>query len=75
MKRRKDNNLVLLKIGEKKYYFTSMSKAGLFIGIAAASVKWAINYNTLMKSYDDEDITFSIVDGSDIPYKYINLER
>lgn len=72
IKRKKNNNLVLVNVDNNKIYFTSMTKAGYFLGIAAQSVKWAINHKNILKNDNDEQITIEIVDGSDIPYKYIN---
>ena len=71
-RKKKDNNLVLVTIGDRKLYFTSMSKAGLKLGIATQSVKYAIGRNSVITTYNDEKVTIEIIDGSEIPYKLIN---
>lgn len=72
---KKNNNLVLVNVGEKKHYFTSINKAGLFLGLAPASINWAINRKNELKNNNDEIVTIEIVDGSEVPYKYINNQR
>lgn len=73
MAKKLNNNLILLnyKDGEKKYY-TSRSKAGLKLGIAPASVNWAIDHNNVLVDGNDRELTIEIVDGSEVHYKYIN---
>lgn len=70
--KKKDNNLILVSIGKKKYYFTSSTRAGKFLGLQGSSVNWAIVHRNILKSNKGEDITIEIVDGSEVPYKYIN---
>lgn len=72
MKTKENNNLILMTIGDKKRYFTSMNRAGRAAGLAAASVKWAIYYGSELITNNNEKVTFKVVDGSEIPYKYIN---
>lgn len=72
---KKDNNLVLVNVGDKKHYFTSMNKAGLFLGLATASVKWAVDHKNEIINNNDEIVTIDVIDGSEIPYKYINNQR
>lgn len=72
MKTKENNNLILMTIGDKKRYFTSMNRAGIAAGLATASVKWAIHYGSELITNNEEKVTFKIVDGSEIPYKYIN---
>lgn len=72
MKKKENNNLILMTVGDKKHYFTSMNRAGIAAGLATASVKWAINYGSELVNNNDEKVTFKIIDGSEIPYKYIN---
>lgn len=72
MKMKKNNNLVLINEGEKKLYFTSFNRAGMHLGLQANSIKWAVNHNNVLYNNRDEKITIELVDGSDIPYKYIN---
>lgn len=71
-KKKKDNNLILVNVGKKKYYFTSTNRAGLFLGLQANSVNWAILHNNVMATNRDEKVNIEIIDGSEIPYKYIN---
>lgn len=73
MKRKKNNNLVVLKYedGEKKY-FTSMTRAGFVIGLANNSVKWAIDHENTIVDMNDRKLRIVLEDGSEIPYKYIN---
>ena len=68
----KDNNLVCVNIGKKKLYFSTYRKAGLHLGIQAASVQWAIKHGNKLITNDDKVATIELIDGSDIPYKYIN---
>ena len=73
MRKKKDNNLVAINFadGEKQYY-TSYTRAGYRVGLAPASVKWACNHNNTLYDLNDRELTISLVDGSMIPYKYIN---
>jgi hypothetical protein len=52
-----------------------MNKAGLFLGLATASVKWAVDHKNEIINNNDEIVTIKIIDGSEIPYKYINNQR
>ena len=70
--KKKDNNLILMNIGDKKYYYTSMNRAGAKIGLQAASILWAIHHGNELMDDDGNKITVEIVDGSEIPYKLIN---
>ena len=72
MSKKKDNNLILVNSGKEKYYFTSLSRTGRFLNILPASVSWAIAHRNVLKNNRDEDVTIEIIDGSEIPYKYIN---
>lgn len=73
-KKKKDNNLVCVLIGNTPHYFTSATRAGKYVGLASCSVVWAMTHNNDLTTEKGESIKFSIVDGSDIPYKYINNE-
>ena len=75
MKLKKDNNLIKMNYGDDVYYFTSSTRAGLAVGLASASVLWAIRHNNELESYDGKKITFKIVDGSDVPYGLINNNK
>lgn len=66
------NNLVCINIGEEKLFFTTPGKAGLYLGLQYNSVMWAINHKNKLITKDDRVCTVKIVDGSDIPYKYID---
>lgn len=72
VKRKKNNDLVLMHVGDKNLYFTSNTFAGQHIGLHATSVDWAIKHKKTLWTTDDEPITIEIVDGSEIPYKLIN---
>lgn len=72
MKRKTSNNLILVNIGEDKYYFTSANRAGNLLGIQPNSVNWAIKHHNKLISNDDRIVTIELIDGSEIPYKYIN---
>lgn len=72
MKRKKNNNLILVNVGKTKHYFTSATRAGDYLGIQGNSVNWAILHNNVLKNNNNEDVTIELVDGSDVPYKYIN---
>lgn len=73
MRRKKNNNLITINYadGEKKYY-TSLTRAGLSVGLAQASVKWAIEHKNVLIDLNDRELTIDITDGSEIAYKYIN---
>jgi hypothetical protein len=73
MAKKKDNNLVEIRFedGESRY-FTSCSKAGLNVGLVVASVQWAVNHGNVLTTVNDRKFTIHLVDGSEIPYKYIN---
>jgi hypothetical protein len=72
MKTKKDNNLVLVNVGNKKYYFTSLTRAGRFLGLQSSSISWAIAHRNELTNNAGEKVTITLVDGSDIQYKYIN---
>lgn len=71
--KKQNNNLICVKIGEHKYYYTSANRAGVKLGLQQNSVNWAINHKNKMITENDEIATVEIVDGSEIPYKYINV--
>ena len=72
IKNKKDNNLVCVSIDGTHNYFTSITKAGKFIGLAACSVTWAITHDSSLKTVDGRDVKIFIIDGSEIKYKLIN---
>lgn len=72
MKNKKDNNLILVNVGDKKYYFTSSNRAGKMLGMQNNSINWAIIHKNVLTNNAGEKVTIELVDGSDIPYKYIN---
>ena len=72
MSKKKDNNLILVNVGNKKYYFTSAGKAGNFLGMQGPSVSWAIAHRNELTNNAGEKVTITLVDGSEIPYKLIN---
>lgn len=72
MKRKKNNNLILVNVGKKKRYFTSANRAGDFLGIGNNSVMWAIMHHNELVNNSGEKVTIELIDGSEIPYKLIN---
>lgn len=72
MKTKKDNNLILVNVGNKKHYFTSLTRAGRFLGMQSSSISWAIAHRNELVNNAGETVTIEIIDGSEIPYKYIN---
>lgn len=73
MIKKKTNNLVAIKYADGKIlYFTSYNRAGVTVGLSAASVKWACHNGSVLKDYNDNEITFAIIDGSEIKWKDIN---
>lgn len=75
MKKKENNNLVVLKYedGERRY-FTSLSRAGKVVGLASASVLWAIHHQNVLVDNSDRKLTIGVIDGSEIKYKNINNE-
>ena len=73
MKRKRNNDLVVLKYenGMKKYY-TSLTRAGLSVGLASCSTKWAIDHQNIVEDLQGRKLTIVIEDGSEVPYKLIN---
>jgi len=72
MRKKKDNNLIFITIGDRKFYYTSMNRASYKLGIAPASIKWYLEHKNSLKTENNEDVTIKLIDGSEIPYKYIN---
>lgn len=73
MKKKKNNNLVVIKYTNgKTLYYTSYNRAGMKVGLSAASVKWSCEHGTTLQDNDDNEITFMIADGSEVKYKDIN---
>ena len=72
MAKKINNNLVVIDFNGEKKYYTSMTKAGLKVGLAPASVRWAIGHGNVLTTCDNRNFTMYIVDGSEIPYKLIN---
>ena len=71
-RKKNNNNLICVNAGNEKHYFTSTSRAGTFLGLAAGSVQWAIDHKNVLINNKDEEVTIDIIDGSEIPYKLIN---
>ena len=61
------NKLYMITRGDEHHYFTSLYRAGLYIGKQRAPVEYA-----LLKGKDVNGWTVEIVDGSEIKYKDIN---
>lgn len=73
MRRKENNNLVSINYSNgNAIYYTSMNRAALKLGIATASVKWAVEHGNVLTDYEGKVFTIGIVDGSDVPYKLIN---
>lgn len=73
MKKKTNNNLIAIKYSSgDMLYFTSVNRVGMKLAIAPASVKWAIDHNNVLTDIEGKTFTIEVVDGSDIPYKYIN---
>ena len=72
MAKKRDNNLILVNVGNKKHYFTSACKAGALLGLQGSSISWAILHRNELTNNAGETVTIEIVDGSEIPYKLIN---
>lgn len=72
MRKKRNNNLVLVNVGNKKYYFTSLNRAGIYLNLAAQSVKWAIDHQNVLYNNANEKVTIDLIDGGEIPYKLIN---
>lgn len=73
MRIKQNNNLVSINYGKGNViYYTSMSHAARRLGIATASVKWAIEHDNVLTDYNGKEFTISTIDGSDVPYKLIN---
>lgn len=73
MRKKRNNNLVAINYanGEKLYY-TSYTRAGYRVGLAAASVQWACEHGNTLYDLNDKELTISLIDGSNVQYKYIN---
>ena len=73
MRRKQNNNLVAIRYNNgDMLYFTSTNRAAMKLGIAPASVKWAIEHNNVLTDAEGKVFTIGILDGSEVPYKYIN---
>jgi hypothetical protein len=73
MKKKNNNNLIAIKYNDgDMLYFTSINRVGMKLGIAPASVKWAIEHNNVLTDVEGKVFTVVIVDGSEVPYKLIN---
>lgn len=73
IRRKTDNNLVLVICDNEKKYYTSYNRAALAIGgVQAGSVKYACEKGKIIETPYNKVITVKLVDGSEIPYKLIN---
>lgn len=73
MERKIDNNLIVVSYSNgDKLYFTSMSRAGVRMGITTASVKYAVEHGNKLIDSEDRVYTISIRECGEIPYKLIN---
>lgn len=53
-------------------YYTSMNHAASKLAIAPASVRWAIDHGNVLTDVEGKVFTIGVIDGSEVPYKYIN---
>lgn len=73
MRKKQNNNLVAINYNDgNMLYFTSTNRVAMKLGIAPASVKWAIEHRNVLTDVEGKVFTIGIIDGSEIPYKYIN---
>lgn len=75
MRKKKNNNLVAIIYANgngKTLYYTSSNRAGMKVGICNASVIWSCMHGTTLRDNEGNEITFAIVDGSEVKYKDIN---
>jgi len=73
MRRKQNNNLVAIRYNDgDMLYFTSTNRVAMKLGIAPASVKWAIEHNNVLTDVEGKVFTVGIVDGSNILWKDIN---
>lgn len=73
MRKKTNNNLIAIKYnGGDMLYFTSINRVAMKLGIAPASVKWAIEHNNVLTDVEGKVFTIVVIDGSEVPYKYIN---
>jgi hypothetical protein len=73
MARKRNNNLIMIKHenGDKMYY-TSTTQVGYKLGIANASVLWALEHNNTLTDNCGNKLSISLVDGSEVKWKEIN---
>lgn len=73
MRKKENNNLISVNYNDGGvFYYTSMNRAAMKLGVAAASVKWAIIHSNILTDVEGKVFTIGIVDGSEVPYKLIN---
>lgn len=72
--KKRNNNLICIDVEGEKQYYTSASRAGKVLGLANCSVNWAIVHENTLVNNDGKKVRISMIDGSDVPYKYINNE-
>ena len=73
MRKKENNNLLSINYSNGDvFYYTSMNRVAVKLGIATASVKWAVEHSNVLTDCEGKVFTIGIVDGTDIPYKYIN---
>lgn len=75
-KEKYDNNLFMVTInGREKQYFTSATRAAMYIGIHCAQLVYNIGKGKTMEDSNGNTYDVSIVDGAKIPYGMINNKR
>ena len=78
MTEKKDNNLIKITLdcNGKVFYFTSANRAGEFIGKQKYNIMKALKDGTNRIEFSEiGPMKVELVDGSDVPYKYINNVR
>lgn len=69
MKTKENNNLIKVTTKDGSFYFTSLNRTAKFLDVQILTITWAITHGNTIKKCDAK---VEIVDGSEIPYKYIN---
>ena len=69
MRTKENNNLIKVTTKDGSFYFTSLNRTAKFLHVQILTINWALFHEGLIKK---RDAKVEIVDGSEIPYKYIN---
>lgn len=73
MQKKKDNNLVKIKMKEtgKVFYYTSIGRAMIEVGYGNTTINYHLNRNN---KFETEEFVLTIEEGSEVKYKDINNE-